>query len=158
LSGVQKIEASTDTIEGLRGALADHSNSEALVLDLLRRFQTGSHHQQTMRHARLRQIVARTLEYIDANLGANLRVTDLCQVADVSVSTLERVFRRELQMTPLAYIKARRLDAIRRTLMRGDSDISIAQVAHDHGISHMGRFAAEYRRQFGALPSEDRPI
>jgi AraC-like DNA-binding protein len=157
-SGVQEFEVSADTIEGLRSSAVDHANSEVLILDLLRRFKTGSRYRQTLRHARVRQIVARTLEYIDANLGTHLRVTDLCQVADVSVSTLERVFRRELQMTPLAYIKARRLDAIRRSLICGDSDLPISQVAHDHGISHMGRFAAEYRRQFGTLPSEDRPI
>jgi len=91
-----------------------------------------------------------------ANLPSQIKIVDLCLIAGVSLSTLERVFRNELKMTPLAYIKARRLDAVRRSLISSDSDTPIAQLAYDHGISRVGRFAADYRQQFGVLPSEQR--
>jgi AraC family ethanolamine operon transcriptional activator len=50
-----------------------------------------------------------------------------------------------------------RLNAVRRALRRTDgSRESIMRIAHDHGATHLGRFAANYRRLFGEKPSETR--
>jgi AraC family ethanolamine operon transcriptional activator len=169
-SGAKAFQASAETLRGLRNMIractaedraapaSNHNEVVAgrLIVDLLRDGATVNPRKTSLREARARRVIIKTLEYIDENLSSQIRVADLCCAAGVSLSTLERVFQHELQMTPLAYIRARRLDAIRRTLVRGDSDTPIAQLAHDHGISHLGRFAADYRRQFGVLPSEQR--
>jgi transcriptional regulator GlxA family with amidase domain len=71
------------------------------------------------------------------------------------VSKLERIFRRELQMSPSQYILARRLAAVNHDLHRSRSNgVRIAQIAMDHGFHHLGRFAGAYRAHFGELPSE----
>ncbi|MGI9272282.1 MAG: helix-turn-helix domain-containing protein [Woeseiaceae bacterium] len=155
-SAVQSFKAESSTIQELRRSPGDPSSSESLIVELLSHLRASACLDLTSRQARARRVIERAIEYIDANLNMNIRITDLCKVADVSLSTLERVFRLELQMTPHAYIKARRLDAVRRSLINGDPDTPISQLAHDHGISHLGRFAADYRQQFGLLPSEQR--
>lgn len=171
LNGVQGFEPNAATLHQLRRMIidgtsevpapadqfGDKSTLEMIFVDLARSMLADGGNAEILRKGRTRDVLARSLDHIDANLCAELRITDLCQVAGVSLSTLERVFRGELRMTPLSYIRARRLDAVRRALIKGEPDTPIAQLAHDHGISHMGRFSADYRRQFGVLPSEDRP-
>jgi len=103
-----------------------------------------------------RKALARALEFIEAHLARPLRMDQVCTYANVSQSTLERLFRSEFQQTPSSYVRARRLDAVRRDLTAGlDASETIAEVAMAHGFAHMGRFSSLYRRQFGHLPSED---
>ncbi len=52
----------------------------------------------------------------------------------------------------MAYVKARRLERIREELLRGETD-SVTASALRWGITHLGRFAGEYFRMFGELPS-----
>ena len=103
-----------------------------------------------------RQALARAVEYIEAHLTSPLRMGQICSYAGVSQSTLERLFRREFQQTPYSYLRARRLDAVRRELnLRLPNSGTIADVAIKYGFTHMGRFSSVYRSQFGLLPSED---
>lgn len=103
-----------------------------------------------------RKALTRAVEYIDAHLSRPLRMGQICAYAGVSQSTLERLFRREFQQTPSAYLRARRLDVVRRELKGGLNDSqTIAEIALRHGFTHMGRFSSTYRSQFGRLPSED---
>lgn len=99
--------------------------------------------------------VRRAQEYIEAYRENPLRLADIAQAAGTSVSTLTRAFRNELGMGPMAYLKQRRLYCARRELLRGDpSRISVTEIAMNCGFAHLSRFAAEYRRHFGELPSE----
>ena len=99
--------------------------------------------------------IDRARDYIDSHLGEPIRMADVCAYAKTSLSTLERLFRQELQLLPTAYIQALRVERPRRTLSNGGSGgVTVAQVATAHGFNHLGRFSAAYRRQFGAYPSE----
>ena len=57
-------------------------------------------------------------------------------------------------MTPKEYLQAARLDGVRKELQRKGASAKIADVATRREFWHMGQFAADYRRQFGELPSE----
>ncbi|MCI0409881.1 MAG: helix-turn-helix domain-containing protein, partial [Acidobacteria bacterium] len=58
-------------------------------------------------------------------------------------------------MSPVQYLRLRRLHQVRRALRRADSDLNTVQsVANRFGIWHMGRFAVEYRKLFGESPLE----
>ena len=103
-----------------------------------------------------RKALSRALEYIEAHLTSQLRMGRICSYAGVSQSTLGRMFRREFQQTPSSYLRALRLNAVRRELKLGlRASRTIADVAVEHGFAHMGRFSSAYRTQFGLLPSED---
>jgi len=103
-----------------------------------------------------RRSLRRALDYIEQNLHGTVRMPDVCAYAGLSQSTLERVFRAEFQQSPSRYIRSRRLEAVRRDILRGRFADPVVNVALDHGFHHMGRFATYYRQQFGVLPSEDR--
>jgi AraC-like DNA-binding protein len=68
--------------------------------------------------------------------------------------TLEYAFRETFDLTPLAFVRRRRLQAARRDLWRADpTRTTVTRVALRHGFHHPSRFAAYYRRSFGESPS-----
>lgn len=73
----------------------------------------------------------------------------------LSVRSLQEGFARDYGMPPMAYLQMVRLRRARDLLREGSpNETTVAKVASDLGLSHLGRFAAAYRREFGELPSE----
>lgn len=99
----------------------------------------------------------RAKEYIHANLDRSLSSEQIASYACVSPRTLEAVFKRLGDVTPLAYARRCRLQAVHDALRRASLDgrtVNVTEVALAYGFIHMGRFAAQYREQFGCSPSE----
>jgi transcriptional regulator GlxA family with amidase domain len=74
--------------------------------------------------------------------------------AGCGVRTLNAVYRRFRDTTPLAALHAIRLDQVHAELIRRVSDASIAEVSRCYGFTNPGRFTAAYRRRFFESPSE----
>jgi AraC-like DNA-binding protein len=96
----------------------------------------------------------RALLIIDNPDQPPLRVAELCKHAGASWATLERAFAEEFGVSPKAYIHSKRLAAARAELIKPKPGTMIADVANRWDFWHLGRFAADYRRQFGELPSQ----
>lgn len=104
---------------------------------------------------RVREIaVRRSLDLIDAANREPVSVEDLCRATGVSRRTLEYAFRERFELSPKAYMLARRLDGVRAELRQNHDGQSITHTANQWGFNHLSRFAASYRRQFGELPSQ----
>lgn len=101
------------------------------------------------------RFVRRVEDYIRQNYAEMLTIEKLAAIAGVSTRTLFSGFRDFRGTTPMAYLTKVRLERARRVLQRGEADCSIGvtKIALDCGFSHLGRFAALYRAQFGELPS-----
>ena len=95
-------------------------------------------------------------EYIDAHADEPPAIQEVCQAVGVSWRTLNYAFRECFGVTPKEYLQATRLDCVRKELRRMGPQATISDVANTWGFWHMGRFAANYRRHFGELPSETR--
>ncbi len=105
------------------------------------------------------RIVVRAIDYVHEYLSEHIHVIDLCKYCSVSLSTLERMFTRELGISPNEYIRAARLHEVRRALLAANAeDFTIADIAMNSGFTHMGRFSRRYRTHFGRLPSEERRL
>ena len=119
------------------------------------RNKVGDRYCRLSRH----RVVKRAREYIHAHLEEPILVPDLCSHCGVGLRTLERTFKSSFGTTPKRYILAARLNAARRDLLNADlSNIPIAHIAMGNGFAHMGRFARNYKRIFGHLPSADRKL
>lgn len=103
-----------------------------------------------------RQRALRTaLDFIHSNPRDAVSVRDLCRASGASERVLQYAFREHFDVTPGAYLKTSRLVAIRRQLRSSSlRKGTITDLANDWGFWHMGQFAADYKRQFGELPSE----
>ena len=102
-----------------------------------------------------RGAIRRVDAYLEANSDAVPSIPTLCQVAEVSERTLEYAFREHLGVTPVRYLKLRRLMLARRRLLNPiRAENSVTDIVGECGVYELGRFAGEYRKLFGELPSE----
>jgi AraC family ethanolamine operon transcriptional activator len=80
---------------------------------------------------------------------------EVCRQVGASPRKLGYCFQEVLGLSALEYVKALRLNAVRRELRRDGSAVtSIYDVATRHGFWHFGRFSVEYRQYFGERPSD----
>jgi AraC-like DNA-binding protein/tetratricopeptide (TPR) repeat protein len=104
----------------------------------------------------LPQDLRRAVAHLRENMTMdNIGMPQLVKASGMSQRTLHRQFRRILGTTPLAYLRLIRLVAAHDRLMEPDSG-SVSDIAVQVGCTHLGRFAADYRRRFGQLPSATR--
>lgn len=98
----------------------------------------------------------RALEYIHAQARRNPSLAEIAAAACVSPRTLEVVFRRRFDRSPLEYARGVRLERVHQALQAAAAEgrrVTVTDVALDHGFVHLGRFAAQYRQRFGCAPS-----
>jgi len=98
--------------------------------------------------------VRRAIQFLEEQADSAPTVRAVCEAARVSWRTLDYAFREHFAVTPRAYMKALRLNRVRRDLLDGGPDARIADVANRWGFWHMGQLAADYRRLFDELPSD----
>lgn len=102
------------------------------------------------------RLARRADDWMRAHLGESITIPEVCRALGVSRREIEYAFRLIHDESPRDYLQALRLNAIRRALICGRSDQSISHLALAHGVSHLSRFAANYRRMFGEYPTETR--
>jgi AraC-like DNA-binding protein len=90
--------------------------------------------------------------WLASHAHRRVRVDELASLAGVSQRTVERAFLRT-GCTPVAYVRRVRLDRARAMLSSRIKAVTVADVAAAVGYAHLGRFADEYRRHVGELPS-----
>ena len=104
--------------------------------------------------AALPRDLARVLEWSRGHLHEPIRLSDLARIGGVPPRTLETHFMRFLGATPMGWVRQARLTHARRALLAAEGQESVSDVALSSGFSQLGRFAAQYARRFGELPSE----
>jgi AraC family transcriptional regulator, ethanolamine operon transcriptional activator len=105
------------------------------------------------------RLLRRACEIVDARLDSGLTMSELCSIVGTSRRTLESAFAEAFEVSPYEYVRAIRLNAIRRELLSEENaHVSIGDIAARWGIWHTSRFAADYRKMFGQLPSRERVL
>ena len=100
------------------------------------------------------RLASRALEYVRAADPISLSIPQLCEAAGVEQRSLEYAFRDTFDLTPLGFLKLRRLHSARHRLLLADpADMAVSDIAYQEGFYHLGRFAAAYRAHFGEYPS-----
>jgi AraC family transcriptional regulator, ethanolamine operon transcriptional activator len=103
------------------------------------------------------QIVRHACDFIHQHQDSDLTITTLCRETGVSRRTLEYSFRDCVGQSPNTYLRAIKLNGIRRALLSPDNaHKSIGDIASEWGVWHLSRFAQYYRTQFHELPSQTR--
>lgn len=92
-------------------------------------------------------------ELMNERIDQRLRVHDLCQAIGCSRRTLQYAFRQVFGTSPVAFLRTLRLNAVRRELQRPEPGTTVLDAAARHGFWHFPRFAQDYSRMFGELPS-----
>jgi AraC family ethanolamine operon transcriptional activator len=102
-----------------------------------------------------RRIVERAREYVRAHRDAPVSVADLCTELGVSRRTLQYSFQEVLDLNPVKFLRAMRLNGVRRDLRAANpAHDTVGDIAARWGFWHLSHFAADYREMFGELPSD----
>lgn len=100
-----------------------------------------------------KRVVDRACELMLAQRDVPMTILQVCDRLGASPRKLEYCFRDVLGISPAKYMRAARLNGVRRELLQPGGG-SVQDVAAHWGFWHMGEFAGAYRRQFGELPSQ----
>jgi AraC family ethanolamine operon transcriptional activator len=136
--------------EALRRALV-HSLCDALMARLGHQGASGADSAGTA--ATRQRVVREARRYMAEHAEEPINVPELCDAIHVSRRTLQYAFHDVLQMSPVTYLRALRLNGVRRDLRLGGEE-PVADRAARWGFWHLSRFAADYRHMFGELPSD----
>lgn len=98
--------------------------------------------------------VRRAEAFMATRLAQPLTMTEIVEAVGVSERTLFEGFRRFRNTSPMAWLKARRMEKAHEALARGDENASVTEIAMEWGFFHLGNFSAAYRDAYGERPSE----
>ncbi|WP_349270259.1 HTH-type transcriptional activator RhaS [Mycolicibacterium parafortuitum] len=100
-------------------------------------------------------LLRRAIAYIESNADNDIALGDIAASIHVTPRALQYMFRRNLDMTPMEYLRRVRLDHAHHDLLKADpATTTIQMVAARWGFGHTGRFASMYRDAYGRNPSE----
>jgi AraC-like DNA-binding protein len=100
-------------------------------------------------------LVKKSEDFVLAQAGEHVSVSDLCRIAGASERGLENAFREVLGFTPVAYLARLRLHRVREALLaatQGSTTVSVEALRW--GFWHFGEFSRAYKACFGELPSD----
>jgi AraC-like DNA-binding protein len=97
----------------------------------------------------------RAEEYILAHLLEPLSLVDIAEASEVNARTVSRAFKKHWGISPMAFLKERRLELAQRALLAADpKSTTVTEIATKLGFFHLGQFSKDYRKAFQELPSE----
>lgn len=147
---------------GAAKTVFDFSASTALYEDfLIRTLLTNLRHNRSDElHADAQTASNSTLirceDYLQEHADTDVSISDIAEHLGVSIRSLQRTFQNEHGTTPMRRLKQIRLERVRSRLLNADVNESITNLAFASGFTHLGAFAADYKKRFGETPSETR--
>ncbi|NUZ12785.1 AraC family transcriptional regulator [Pseudoalteromonas sp. McH1-7] len=138
------------------GDLAWFSTSKHVLLDengnTLGTYGVTRHLEKTSKALSHVRAIEAPVEFIRTNYHRHICIEELADVAHLSVSALERRFKKHLAKTPNQFINEVRLENARKLLV--ETRLPVSQVAYQCGFSEPSYFSKQFRRLFGDIPSQ----
>ena len=97
-------------------------------------------------------LVKQVQEYIENNFDQPLQVSDLATIVNVTPRTLNRRFQTSIDMRPIEYIQAVRIEQAKRLLELGD--VTIKSLAEQVGYDDISSFTRLFKRATELTPKE----
>lgn len=135
------------------------SSVEELLMSSLLYLQPSNYHADIIRPMSAdprRTVIQHAMDFIDTHLAERITMESLAQEVHMSVRSIQQGFRTELGMSPMAFVRERRLERVHEELADAipSDGVTVTAVAERWGFHHLGSFAVEYRKRWGEAPSE----
>lgn len=146
-----------DTVCAASAAL-DHARGlaaleEALAIQVLDASGQGAEDNHPMTRADW-NLTDRARAFVLDNAEDQPTIYDVCSHVGVSRRKLQNCFNEAFDCSPGQFLRIVRLNKVRRDLRDASGATTIGDVAARWGFWHWSRFANDYARFFGELPSE----
>ena len=97
-----------------------------------------------------RRIIDIMTFFIENNLDKNIDLNELTHVADVSPSTVTRLFKKHFSLTPIQFINQLRIKKAQKILATTNQKMSA--IAHQIGIPDPFYFSKIFKKYTGSTP------
>jgi len=97
-------------------------------------------------------VLRSVLEYIDANVEADLSLEALARMSGVVTHRFARAFKNKVGESPHKYVVGRRIQAARDLLLT--TEHPIAEIAYATGFSSQSHLTSTFRREIGITPGQ----
>ena len=126
-----------------------------LIPLLIRGIPIKRHSASSLKPFRRARLIAQAEQEMLAHLDEPLTLKALAERLGSSSSALSYGFQDLFGMSPMRYLKVRRLNGVRQRLKASDPETcSVGILASQFGFWSAGHFARDYKAMFGELPSE----
>ncbi len=95
--------------------------------------------------------IHKATQYIHNNFSKTIKITELAKVSFLSVSALERRFKKQLSKTPKQFINQVRLENARKMIL--ETNKPIADIAEACGFTEHSYFSKQFKSLFAIQPS-----
>ncbi|WP_455718827.1 helix-turn-helix domain-containing protein [Anaerosporobacter sp.] len=99
-------------------------------------------------------VISRTQHYIEQHLDESITVKTLALSANMSITHFNRIFKKELGMTPIDYLIDARITRAKNLLRRLDH--SITDISLKCGFNSNAHFSSTFQKKVGITPTEYR--
>jgi AraC-like DNA-binding protein len=131
---------------------------EEFCMSSLLMIQPSSYREQLIRVSTApgRRAVRQSLDFIEQHLSEPVTMDAIAEHVGVSIRSIQQGFKDELGVTPMAYLRERRLERVREELTdaAAEDGVTVTEVAERWGFNHLGSFAVLYRKRWGESPSQ----
>lgn len=144
-------------IQGSLARLFADAVASMVTLQLLRRYSNLGGAVKGQTAGSLAAVpLARTIEFIEANLGSELSLDELAGFVGMPVSSFLRAFRKATGMTPHRFVMVRRIKRARELLSH--TLLPIADISYRMGFSSQSHFSTVFHHHVGASPARFRRL
>ncbi|MEQ9441369.1 MAG: AraC family transcriptional regulator N-terminal domain-containing protein [Cyclobacteriaceae bacterium] len=91
-------------------------------------------------------------KYIRNHLAEKMSIDDLCDQANLSKSSLFRLFNAHYEMSPVSFINQQRIHFAKKLL--NNPDINISEVCYRSGFNNVSYFDKMFKKVCGKTPKE----
>lgn len=149
---IDRINASPDI---LHDALATLQMRDAILMEWIEAIPSRVDISEIKSVDARKRVVKRACEMMLEQRDQPMTVLSLCSRIGASPRKLDYCFQDILGISPVKYLRAVRLNGVRRDLKNNmDLRTGVTDIAVRWGFWHFGNFSYLYKRQFGELPSE----
>ncbi len=138
-------------------ALTVRSSLSQIVSLLLRNINSETEHPFTSKAQRDELRIKKTLYYIETHFREQITIEDMAASANISVSTLLRLYHDILHTTPIQYVLMYRLEQIIDELLT-NPNAPISDIVYSCGFNDTSYFNRCFLKAYGETPSEYRKI
>lgn len=136
--------------EGIRGGLYIESLSNVLAVHLIRQYAASKSQFIVYESGLSERQVLQVVEYIDAHLNQDIKLTNLATLLNISESHLSHRFKRAIGMTPHQYLLQQRIERAKQLLKEGDR--SIMDIALLCGFNSHSHLSKQFHQLTGMTP------
>jgi AraC family transcriptional regulator len=121
-----------------------------LVNHLFHRYALRKQKQQIANSGLPNYKLQQVIDYIHANLDCNIGLTELADMAQMSLSHFSRLFKQSTGYSPHQFVIKCRVDRAKELLVK--SDLSIADITYKVGFANQGHLTSHFKRLLGVTP------